>query len=53
MTKTELKTVTETYKNAMQDTLTTILGELNQGQRKKLARNEKVVELLERYGLSE
>ena len=51
MTKTDLRNVTEAYKNAMRDALTTIFGELNQGQRKKLQKAEKVRELLERYGV--
>lgn len=51
MTKQELETKTEAVLNETHDVLQLFMDELNQGQRKKMARNEKVAPYLERYGV--
>ena len=49
MTKTELTELVAAYKTQTKEAVETILGELNQGQRKKILRNEAVSALCERY----
>ena len=39
------------YKAQTREAVETILGELNQGQRKKILKNEAVQTLCERYGV--
>ena len=51
MTTTELDTAVQAAKAEVKTALETILSELNKGQRKKLAGNPAVRELLERYGV--
>lgn len=51
MTKTELNEKTEHRFNETHDALKTVYDELNQGQRQKLLKDEKIKELLERYGV--
>jgi len=41
----------EAMKAETKEALETVLAELNQGQRKKIVKNEKVKALLERYGV--
>ena len=49
MTKYELKQKTEAVMNETKDALQLVYDELNNGQQKKLLKNEKIVELFERY----
>lgn len=49
MTKTELNEKTDFRFNETHDALQAVYDGLNQGQRKKLLKNEKIKELLERY----
>lgn len=51
MTKQELAAMVAAYKTQTKEAVETILGELNQGQRKKLLRNEAVAALCERFGV--
>lgn len=51
MTTTELNAAVAAAKAEVKSALETILSTLNQGQRKKLAGNPVVRELLERYGV--
>ena len=51
MKKKILETRVQATKDATADAVITILNELNQGQRKKLLKNEKVIALMERYGI--
>lgn len=53
MTKTELNEKIEHRFNETHDALKTVYDELNQGQRKKLMKNEKIKKLMERYGVIE
>ena len=39
------------YNREIKEALTTVYSELNHGQRKKLAKNEKVKSLFEKYGV--
>lgn len=48
MEKTLKERVVE-YNAEIKEALTTVIGELNKGQRKKLLKNEVVKKLLERY----
>ena len=51
MTKTDLAALVAKCKEETKEALEAILAELNHGQRQKLIGNEKVRELLERYGV--
>ena len=39
------------YNAEIKEALQTVLGEMNQGQRKKLLKNQAVKEMVERYGI--
>ena len=49
---TELKEKVLKYNRELKEALTTVINELNQGQRKKLLNNETVKALLERYKIT-
>lgn len=49
MTKQELAAMVAAYKAQTKEAVETILGELNQGQRKKILKSEAVQALCERY----
>lgn len=49
MTKNELKSATDKTYNNTHDALQMVYDELNNGQRKKLLKNEKIKALLEHY----
>lgn len=51
MTKAELKTKTDAAVNETKAALQTVYDALNQGQQKKLLRDEAVATLFERYGV--
>ena len=51
MTKQELQELVAAYKSQTKGAIETILGELNQGQRKKILKNEDVKTLCERFGV--
>ena len=51
MTRDQLNDAVTAAKNDVRAALETILSELNHGQRKNLAENPAVGELLERYGV--
>lgn len=51
MTRDQLNDAVAAAKDETRAALETILAELNHGQRKKLAKNPAVRELLERYGV--
>lgn len=51
MTTAELDAAVQAAKDETKTALEAILCELNHGQRKKLAKNPAVRELLERYGV--
>ena len=51
MTKDRLNAAVAAAKEEVKAALETVLAELNKGQRKKLAANPAVGELLERYGV--
>lgn len=51
MTKTQLIEMVAAYKAQTKEAIETILAELNQGQRKKILRNEAVQTLCERFGV--
>lgn len=51
MTKTELTELVAAYKAQTREAVETILAELNQGQRKKLLKNDAVKTLCERFGV--
>ena len=53
MTKTELTEKTEARVNETHDALQMVYDNLNKGQRQKLLKDEKIKELMERYGVSE
>lgn len=53
MTRTEFERRVDAVTNATHDALTEVWAELNNGQRKKLLKNEKIAELLRRYGVIE
>lgn len=51
MKKTKLNERVEETANDTRSALESVLEELNQGQRQKLMKNEKVKALMERYGV--
>ena len=51
MTKAQLNELVAAYKAQTKEAVETILGELNQGQRKKILKKEAVQTLCERYGV--
>ena len=51
MTKYELTVAVETAKTETKNALQTVYDALNQGQRKKLIKNEKVKTLFDLYGV--
>lgn len=51
MTKKQLIQGVETAKDTTAEALLVILNALNQGQRKKISKDERVAELLDRYGI--
>ena len=51
MTKTQLNEMVAAYKTQTREAIETILGELNQGQRKKILKNADVKALCERFGV--
>ena len=52
MTKTELTEKTQAVKDETQESLQTIYDALNQGQQKKIVKNEKVKALFDKYGVN-
>lgn len=52
MNKNELTTAIASFKEEMRANLQLIVDELNQGQRKKIVKNEAVKALLDRYGVT-
>lgn len=53
MTKEELKEKVAAAKTETHDALNTVWSELNNGQQKKLLKNEEVAAILRRYGVIE
>ena len=51
MLKTTLKKAIETYKAIFKEALELIISELNQGQRKKLLKNEKIKKIFDVFGV--
>lgn len=51
MKKRELDEKIKTLKSETKDALQTVYDELNNGQRKKLLKNDKIKVLFERYGV--
>ena len=51
MTKAELTTATRAAKTETKDALQTVYDAMNQGQQKKILKNEAVTALFERYGV--
>ena len=51
MTKEKLKTAVEAAKNETREALQTVYDALNQGQQKKILKDEKVKALFELYGV--
>ena len=51
MNKDTLNKAVEVCKNETKEALQTVFNELNNGQQKKLLKNEKIKELFERYGV--
>ena len=51
MTKTDLNTAVATAKQETRETLQTVYDALNQGQRKKIVKEEKVKSLFDLYGV--
>lgn len=51
MTKEELKTATEAAKTETKEALQTVYDSLNQGQQKKIVKDEKVKTLFDLYGV--
>lgn len=51
MTKQELATKTNAVKNETKEALQTMYDALNQGQQKKIVKNEAVKTLFDRYGV--
>lgn len=49
---TELKEKVLNYNREIKEALTTVVNELNQGQKKKLLNNERVKALLDRYKIT-
>lgn len=52
MTKEELELKVNNLVNTVRDALQLIYDSLNQGQQKKLIKNEEVVKLFDRYGVN-
>ena len=52
MTKTELTEKTQAVKDETKEALQTMYDSLNQGQQKKILKNEKVKALFDRYGVN-
>lgn len=52
MTKQQLETKTDAVLEQTRDALQLVFDELNQGQQKKILKNEAVVELFDRYGVA-
>jgi hypothetical protein len=52
MNKDTLNEVISIYLDEVKQAFEIVLGEHNQGQRKKLIRNEKVKPILERFGVN-
>ena len=53
MTKAEFERRVDAVTNATHDALAEVWAALNNGQQKKLLKNEKIAELLRRYGVIE
>lgn len=51
MTRKELKTATVTAKTETREALQTVYDALNQGQKKKIVKNDGVKSLFDRYGV--
>jgi len=51
MNKVQLERLTESVVNETREALQLVYDSLNQGQQKKLLKNEAVAELFERYGV--
>ena len=51
MTKTDLNTAVATAKQETREALQTVYDALNQGQRKKIVKEEKVTSLFDLYGV--
>lgn len=51
MKKHELKTKTDTVVSEIKEALQTVYDALNQGQQKKIVKDEKVKALFDRYGV--
>lgn len=51
MNKDTLNKAVEVCKNETKEALQTVFNELNNGQQKKLLKNEKIKALFERYGV--
>lgn len=51
MTKAELNAAVENVKTEIKTALETMFNELNQGQQKKIVKNEKVKYLFDLYGV--
>ena len=51
MTKTELNQAVEDCRNQTKEALQTVYDALNQGQQKKIVKDEKVKELFDLYGV--
>lgn len=51
MNKDTLNEAVNACKTETKEALETVLAELNQGQRKKIIRNERVKPILERFGV--
>lgn len=52
MTKTELNTAVTAAKNETKEALQTVYDSLNQGQKKKIVKDEKVKTLFDLYGVN-
>ena len=52
MTKTELNTKTQAVKDETTEALQTMYDALNQGQQKKILKDEKIKALFDRYGVN-
>lgn len=52
MNKDKLNEAVAACKSETKEALETVLAELNQGQRKKLVKNEKAKPILERFGVN-
>ena len=52
MTKTELETAVEVAKAETREALQTVYDSLNQGQQKKIVKDEKIKKLFDLYGVA-